>query len=218
MLTRSIRNNVLVLGVFALATALLLASTFMGTKDTIAEAQRRAAQKSLLQIFPPDSHDNDLLNDTLAVPDTYLKTLNLEPGADIHIARRDGQVTGFVVPAIAPDGYSGDIRLIMGIRPDGTLAGVRVLTHNETPGLGDKVEPRKSDWIHSFEGRSLGDPAREDWKVKKDGGVFDQFTGATITPRAVVGQVRKTLLFFREHREELLAAARRGVPLQETES
>ncbi len=214
MLTRSIRTNVLVLGLFALVTALLLASTFVGTRDTIAEAERRAAQKILLEIFPPETHDNDLLNDTLAVPPALRESLNLDPGADIHIARRDGEVTGFILPATAPDGYSGDIRLILGIRPDGTLAGVRVLSHNETPGLGDKVELRKSDWIRSFEGKSLGNPKREDWAVKKDGGDFDQFTGATITPRAVVGRVLESLLLFRDHREALLRAARRGEPIR----
>lgn len=218
MLTRSIRINVLVLGLFALVTALLLASTYLGTRDTIAEAERRAAQKILLEIFPPESHDNDLLNDTLAIPPALRESLNLDPGADIHVARRDGEVTGFIVPATAPDGYSGDIRLILGIRPDGALAGVRVLSHNETPGLGDKVELRKSDWIRSFKGKSLGNPAREDWAVEKDGGTFDQFTGATITPRAVVGRVLETLLFFRDHREALLRAARRGKPIGDQET
>ena len=121
--------------------------------------------------------------------------------------RKNGQVTGFILPAVAPDGYSGDIRLIIGIRADGTLAGVRVTAHNETPGLGDKVELRKHPWILSFEGRSLRNPPRDQWQVKKDGGVFDQFTGATITPRAVVRKVRDTLQFYREHGDELRKAA-----------
>lgn len=207
MLTQSIRFNSLVLGLFALVTALLLASTYLGTRDTIAAAERAAAQKTLLEIFPDDQHDNNLLDDTLPIPGPYLKTLGLGKPDNIHVVRKNGQVTGFILPAVAPDGYSGDIRLIIGIRADGTLAGVRVTAHNETPGLGDKVELRKHPWILSFEGRSLRNPPRDQWQVKKDGGVFDQFTGATITPRAVVRKVRDTLQFYREHGDELRKAA-----------
>src|SRR5690606_16593793 len=121
--------------------------------------------------------------------------------------RKGGQITGFILPAVAPEGYSGDIRMIIGIDVDGRIAGVRVTSHAETPGLGDKVELRKHPWILSLNDRSLGDPASEQWAVKKDGGVFDQFTGATITPRAVVSKVRDTLQFYREHRAELLKQA-----------
>ena len=207
MLSQSIGNNALVLAIFALVTALLLAGTYTGTKDTIADAERYAAQKNLLEIYPEDSHDNDVLEDTLPIPQPYLNTLGLRSDNDIHVVRQGETVTGFIIPATAPDGYSGDIRLLIGIQRDGTVAGVRVLAHNETPGLGDKVDTRISDWILSFDGKSLGQPAREQWKVKKDGGDFDQFTGATITPRAVVSRVLNTLIFYREHKDELLKAA-----------
>ncbi len=207
MMVRSIRYNSMVLGIFALVTALLLASTNLATQDNIAESERRAAQASLLEIFPPDSHDNDLLDDTLPVPSQYLATLGLEQQKNIHIARRDGEVVGYIIPTVAPDGYSGDIRMLVGVRTDGTLAGVRVTSHAETPGLGDKVETRKSDWIHDFNGKSLGNPPRERWTVTRDGGDFDQFTGATITPRAVVNQVRRVLVFVEEYGDRLLAAA-----------
>lgn len=212
MMSRSIRFNSLVLGIFALVTALLLASTYLGTRDTITAAERAAAQKTLLEIFPADRHDNNLLDDTLPIPGPYLKTLGLKSPTDIHVVRKGGQITGFILPAVAPDGYSGDIRMIIGIDVDGKVAGVRVTSHAETPGLGDKIELRKHPWILSFNGRalndrSLGDPASEQWAVKKDGGIFDQFTGATITPRAVVSKVRDALQFYREHREELLKQA-----------
>ena len=207
MLSQSIRNNALVLAIFALVTAFLLATTFLGTRDTIADAERRAAQKTLLDIYPEDSHDNDVLEDTVEIPQAYLSTLGLKKPTDIHVVRQNGRVSGFIIPAVAPDGYSGDIRLLIGINTDGTVAGVRVISHAETPGLGDKVELRKSDWMLSFNGKSLGNPDRDRWAVKKDGGAFDQFTGATITPRAVVSRVAKTLVFYREHSRELLKAA-----------
>jgi H+/Na+-translocating ferredoxin:NAD+ oxidoreductase subunit G len=206
----SIKKNSLVLALFALATSVLLASTYLVTKDTIAEAERHAAQRILLEIYPESSHDNDLLMDIVPIPEAYLSTLGLKKGADIYVAKMNGQTTGFIIPATAPDGYSGDIRLLVGVNRDGTVAGVRALGHNETPGLGDKIELQKSLWILDFNGKSLDNPERENWKVKKDKGYFDQFTGATITPRAVVDRVLKTLIFYREHRSELLKAAQKS--------
>ncbi len=212
MLKRSIGLNSGVLAIFALVTSLLLASTYLGTRDTIAAAERRAAQKILLEIYPPGSHDNDILSDTLAIPQAYLSTLGLKGAADLHVVRKAGAVVGFIIPATAPEGYGGAIRLLVGIAVDGRVVGVRVLSHNETPGLGDKLELRIHPWVLSFNGKSLGNPNREGWQVKKDGGEFDQFTGATITPRAVVGRVLKTLIFYREHSAELLASATPSQP------
>jgi electron transport complex protein RnfG len=210
MVTRSIRFNSLVLSLFALVTALLLASTHLGTRDTIAAAERAAAQKTLLELFPAEQHDNDLLDDTLPVPPAYLKTLGLGRPAVIHVVRKGGEISGFVIPATAPDGYSGNIHMIVGIDAGGAIVGVRVTGHAETPGLGDKIELRIDPWILSFNGLSLGNPPRERWGVKKDQGMFDQFTGATITPRVVVRKVRDVLEFFREHRNELIEAAGDG--------
>jgi electron transport complex protein RnfG len=119
-------------------------------------------------------------------------------------------VVAVILPVTAPDGYSGTIELIVGVNRDGTVAGVRALQHRETPGLGDKVDVKKSDWVLDFNGHSLGQPPEEQWTVKKDGGVFDTFTGATITPRAVTAAVKRGLLYFDAHRESLLSLDSRG--------
>ncbi|WP_390619190.1 electron transport complex subunit RsxG [Maricurvus nonylphenolicus] len=198
MLGTSISTNSLLLGLFALVTAAVLAGTQMGTKDRIAAEERKAAQKALLQIVPLERHNNDLLVDTITIAEEHWELLGLKDGGEINIARDNAQAVAAIIPAVAPDGYSGDIRMIVGVNADGSVAGVRVLVHNETPGLGDKVDLKKSNWILSFNGKSLQNPSADKWEVHKDGGEFDQFTGATITPRAVVRQVRKTLEYFAE--------------------
>ena len=199
----SITKNGVLLFLFALVTAGLLETTYEGTKDTIAAAERRAAEKALLEIVPAERIDNDLLLDTLPIPKAAWQQLGLISGGDLHIARKTNDIVAVIVPAVAPDGYSGAIKMIVGVNQDGSLAGVRVLTHSETPGLGDKVDLKKSQWILSFNDKSLTNPTPDNWAVKKDGGEFDQFTGATITPRAVVQQVRKVLEFVESRRDEL---------------
>ncbi len=200
MLGKSISKNSLLLGLFALVTAGVLAVTNVSTRDRIADAQRAAAEKALYELVPASRVDNDLLTDTLPTPEAMLPALGLDSAEEIHRARKDGKVIAVIVPAVAPDGYSGDIRVIVGVNRDGTVAGVRALAHKETPGLGDKIDTSKSDWVFGFNGKSLGEPPVEQWQVKKDGGVFDQFTGATITPRAVTGQVKRVLQQVAEHR------------------
>jgi len=195
----SISRNSLLLGLFALVTALVISAIFLLTRDRVALQQRMAEEKALLQILPQENHDNSLLDDTLSAP-VGGDLLRLEKPRPIYRARRDGSVTALIVPARAPDGYSGDIDLIVGVRRDGRIAGVRVLAHRETPGLGDQIERRKSDWISGFNGYSLDSTETKDWAVRKEGGVFDQFTGATITPRAVIAATRRALEFVqREH-------------------
>lgn len=206
MLGTSIRRSSFALALFALFTTGILAVTQMGTKERIAEAERRAAVKALLEIVPLHRHDNDMMADTTPVPQTYWQLLGLDQGENIHFAKKAGQAVAVIVPTTAPDGYSGDIRMIVGVNRDGSLAGVRILSHNETPGLGDRVELKKSHWILDFNGKSLGNPIAERWKVKKDQGEFDQFTGATITPRAVVTQVYKVLQFFEREKQQLFPA------------
>ena len=159
---------------------------------------------SLQEIMPESLYDNDILKDTKAVTHELLGD---EKPKTVYIARRQGTPIGAVITMLAPDGYNGPIKLLVGILTDGRIAGVRVIGHRETPGLGDKIEIARDPWIGKFEGRSLGDPPAGKWAVKYDGGVFDQFTGATITPRAVVAAVRRSLLYFAEHKEELFEKA-----------
>ncbi len=198
MLGTSISKNSLLLGAFALVTAAILAGTQLGTRDRITAAEREAAQRALLEIVPLERHTNDLLVDTVTIDKKYWEPLGLKNGGVVNIARDDQQPVAAIIPVIAPDGYSGDIKLIVGINADGSIAGVRVLSHNETPGLGDKLDLKKSQWILGFNGKSLTKPSVDGWAVKKDGGEFDQFTGATITPRAVVNSVKRTLQYFAE--------------------
>lgn len=203
MILSSITKNGLLLGAFALVTTALLAFTAQLTQERIAKSEREAQQKALFEIVPPNSHDNDILMETLSVPEDAWSGLGLKSGGEIHIARHLDNTVAIIVPAVAPDGYSGDIRMIVGINLDGTITGVRILDHHETPGLGDKIELKKAEWILDFNGKSLQNPTLSKWKVKKDSGNFDQFAGATITPRAVVNQVRKVLEFVDAHRDEL---------------
>lgn len=203
MLTASISKNSFLLFLFAIATAGVLAMTYVSTKDTIAAAERQAAKRALQEIIPADRIDNDLIADTLEIPAAALESLGLQRGDGskhtVALARKNNHTVAVIVPAVAPDGYSGDIKLLVGVNRDGAIAGVRVLTHKETPGLGDKVDLKRSNWVLSFNERSLSNPVSSQWKVKKDGGVFDQFTGATITPRAVVRQVYNVLAFVRDY-------------------
>jgi electron transport complex protein RnfG len=166
----------------------------LGTKDRIAEAQRAAEERALLEIFPRALHDNAMLDDRLAAP-LNDPLLQLNEDKSIFIARSNGVARAALIPITARDGYSGAIELIVGVKRDGSVAGVRVLQHRETPGLGDAVDHRKSDWIESLRERSLSDPPLPRWTVRKDGGDFDQFTGATITPRAVVRATARALQY-----------------------
>lgn len=203
MLRASMTRNSLLLGLFAIATTAAIAAIHLHTRDRIADNHRLAEQQALLEIIPAEAHDNALVDDTLVVDDREL--LGLRGPHSAYVARRQGEVVAVILPATARDGYTGDIDLILGIHADGRIAGVRVLAHRETPGLGDRIELKKSDWIRRFEGRSLDDPPRERWTVRKQGGDFDQFTGATITPQAVVQAVARGLEYFASHRDSLLA-------------
>lgn len=205
MLGKSIGKNAAILTIFALITAGTLAAIFLKTKDRIAEQEQQAAAKALLEIVPRAVHDNDMLSDIWEIPSTLLSELNLKQPSVIHIAKKSEQPVAIILPITAPDGYSGDIKLLVGIMiDDASIAGVRVLSHKETPGLGDKVDLKKSDWILGFNGRSLQNPLPDRWAVRKDGGEFDQFTGATITPRAVVNQARNALEFYLRHKKTIL--------------
>lgn len=181
------------LAAFAAIGVALVAVTEHGTRDRIAANERARMLELFAVLVDPDRYDNDPLTDTVevAAPAALGAARTL-----VHRARRGGQPVAMIVPAVAPDGYSGAIRLLVAVNADGTLAGVRVLSHRETPGLGDAIDAERSDWILSFAGGSLRDPRPERWAVRRDGGVFDQFTGATITPRAVVHAVRRVLEWY----------------------
>lgn len=205
MLGQSITRNSFLLAMFAVITTILIAGTHLLTKDKIALEQRKAEEKSLLQIVSADRHDNSMLDDTLPVG-ASTSGLGLKSDKQIYLAKKQDKVIAAIIPLTATDGYSGDIDLIVGINADGSIAGVRILTHKETPGLGDKVDIKKSSWVLSFNGRSLDNPESTGWAVKKDKGVFDQFTGATITPRAVVGATLRALQYAQLNHDMLFGA------------
>ncbi len=199
----SIIRNSLILGAFAIATVGSVAAIKLGTAERIAAAEREAQHKALNELIPSERHDNDMLADTLPLAVDPL--LGNRRPLEANRARLNGQVSAVILPVTAPDGYSGSIHLLVAINADGTLAGVRVVSHKETPGLGDKIELSKTPWILGFNGLSLTNPNESGWAVKKDGGQFDAFAGATITPRAVVGAVQRALQYFARERRPLLA-------------
>jgi electron transport complex protein RnfG len=198
---RQIIITTIILLMFAIIGTTLVAVTYEGTRDQIAANERATLLRKLHRLIAPEQHDNVLLEDVLAVRDVTL--LGTDEPVTVYRARKDGKPVSLVIETIAPDGYSGTIRLLVGINIDGSLSGVRVVGHRETPGLGDAIDETRSDWIHVFDGKSLDNPEAAGWAVRKDGGSFDQLTGATITPRAVVKAVRNALLYYRQHQETL---------------
>lgn len=210
----SVRSNPIFLTassllVFSMVGAAMLSSTFQLTRPAIEQSERAAKLKLITETLPAGSFDNDLVQDSRPLPADPL--LGLKRPGEAYVATRHGSPVAVVLEAIAPDGYSGEIRFLVGVLADGSVSGVRVTSHRETPGLGDYIEVGKSPWIHEFDGKSLGNPHPVDWKVRKDGGRFDYMAGATITPRAMVKAVRKALEYFQGHRDALLA-----VPAKET--
>ncbi len=201
-LVRSIAKNSLSLGLFSVLTVGLIAFTYVSTKDKITEQVRAYEARALMEILPGETHDNVLLDTPIQLkPSKLLATQDERKG---YVAFKNNEPIAVILPAIAPNGYNGRIELLVGIYRDGTLAGVRVVTHKETPGLGDKIDTNVSDWILGFKGKSFVNPTPSGWAVKKDGGQFDQFTGATITPRAVVAAVYRTLEYFKANSAYLL--------------
>ena len=186
------------LGAFCFASALTLSLADQLTRDAIAQRAAEDLQASLTQVIPPALHDND--------PGAQLRHVAdpAEGPTAVHIAATGGQVTA-VAFELTGYGYGGAIKVLVGLSPAGEVLGARVLAHAETPGLGDKIEAAKADWIFDFDGRSLASLPKEDWALKRDGGVFDQFSGASITPRAVVTTVRRALELFGRNRAALTA-------------
>lgn len=193
----------LALGLFAVVGTGIVAVTENLTRAQIEANERAALRQAIEAVLPPVRYTNPILEDIIKVTDPDL--FGTADPVLVYRARRDGQPMAVILAPVAPEGYNGAISLLVGIRYDGHLTGVRVISHKETPGLGDKIEAQKSDWILGFTGLSLGNPPEPKWAVEKDGGNFDQFTGATITPRAVVKAIRNTLKYFKNHREILFA-------------
>jgi len=205
MIRQSVSRNSIILGIFAIATTGMIVLTANLTRDSISKAVEDTLKKSLFEVMPRDRLDNDLLNDQLSLPAD--KLLGTKAAKAAYVAKQNGDPTGVILQAVAPEGYGGSINLLVGIDSQGAITGVRVIPpHFETPGLGDAIEMQKSPWILSFNGKSLANTPESHWRVKKDGGEFDAFTGATITPRAVVDAVYKALQYFDANKASLLHA------------
>jgi len=192
-----------ILTAFAVVGTALLAATYLVTRPIIAETEKQAKLALIGQILPATLYDNDLLKDSALLPPAR-ELGNSEP-TPVYRAVKEGKPSAAVLEVIAPDGYSGKIRMIVAIKADGEVSGVRVVTHKETPGLGDYIEIAKNSWIRIFEGKSLSKYADQEWKVKKDGGKFEHMAGATVTPRAVVKAVHKSLKYFAANQDRIFS-------------
>ena len=199
----------LFLGACALLAAALLTGTERLTRDRIAAARLQAERDALAMVLPADGYDNDPLQDRIEV--LAPAWLGSRQPLQLWRLRRGGAPVALALQAVAPDGYAGPIQLLVGIDAGGRVTGVRVVEHRETPGLGDLIEADRSAWIDRFRGSGIGAPPLSRWRVRRDGGDFDQFAGATITPRAVVQAVRRALQYVDAHGKELYAAPADGV-------
>jgi electron transport complex protein RnfG len=187
----------------------LLATVNELTYERIIEQEKQRVLQQLNEVVPVSLFNNDLIADVIEVEDEAF--FEHPAPVTIYRARMDAQAVAVMMVVTAPDGYNGDIRILAGIDTDGTILGVRVISHKETPGLGDPIEIEKSGWILGFSRKSLGNPQNEDWTVRRDGGEFDQFTGATISPRAVVKAVHRALQYFEANKQMLFDAPAKTV-------
>jgi electron transport complex protein RnfG len=188
------------LGLVALLAGAALTFSYDATKGHIAAAEARDMQMTLAQVLPAGFADNDLLKDVIELDGPAGKR-------KVHVAKKSGAIVGAVF-GVAERGYAGEIGLLMAVDAQGAVLGVRVLKHSETPGLGDKIEVARNPWIKGFDGKSLGNPEPAKWAVRKDGGIYDSFAGATITPRAVVKAVKGGLEWFGAHRVDIMGEAK----------
>lgn len=194
MILAMMSRGAVALGAFGLVTAGVVALTYQLTGEQISRNERAVAIAAVQSVLP--AHDNDLLSDQTTLP--AASELGLSDPFTVTIAKQDAEVVGIAIPVRANDGYSGPIDMVLGIDPSGVVTGLRVVKHKETPGLGDKIDLAKSDWVLDFDGKSLGQPQLEQWAPKPDGGDFDAFTGATITPRAVIAATARALSWYQE--------------------
>src|SRR6056297_2789927 len=189
-------RTLLTLGLIGLLAAALLSGVHLATRDRIASEQQRQALATLNQLVPEAEYDNALIEDRFSA---WISGLSAP--STIYRARMGREPVALLADVTTPDGYSGDIRLLIGLAPDGEVIGVRVLEHRETPGLGDEIELKRSDWIEQFAGRSLGNPPAQAWAADKRGGAFDTLSSATITSSAVIGAIRNVLAWYSANRE-----------------
>jgi electron transport complex protein RnfG len=197
----------IVLAVVAAICTALVTITHRMTAPRIAENQKTYLEQSLRPALAGVFYDNDLSESTLVLPPPHGLPGN-EP-AIIYRLFSEAQPVAAVFVVSARGGYSGPIKLLIAVEYSGKLTGVQVLEHNETPGLGDLIEPSRSNWLQQFEDASLEDPPRDRWAIRRDGGAFDQLTGASITPRAVVMAVKETLLYYESNRDSIFESRER---------
>lgn len=205
MLSKHMSRSAILLGLFALVGTGIVAMIFTGTEERIAESERQFMLRSLHAVIHSDLHDNDIFNDMITVTNPNL--LGTKDPVPVFRARKNGQPVALAITPIAPEGYVGPIKILVGIDINGTVLGVRVISHRETPGLGDGIEVKRNPWILGFNGHSLETRESKRWAVRRDGGEFDQFTGATITPRAVVKAVHNALKFYERNKDKLFQQA-----------
>ena len=204
---RNMLRVALIMSVFSIVFTAMIAIVFEMTHTIVAKNEENAKLALLEQVLPAGSYDNDLLHTAISLSQAESQKLGNEEVSHVYRAQKQGQTEYIIVEATAPDGYGGKIRLLVGINRANVLQAVRVLAHNETPGLGDYIELAKSNWILQFNGKSFQKPEAREWKVKKDGGVFDYMSGATISSRAIVKAVNRTLAFVSTEHQHLFGAS-----------
>lgn len=203
MLGRNMMRSAMIMSIFTLVFTALMAGVYYLTQARVAKNEIQAKWAVLAQVLPKGSYDNDLLAASVTLTEAQSRDLGHERLSQIYLAKKQGITQSVIVEAIAPDGYGGKIKLLIGIGQNEQILAVRVLSHQETPGLGDYIELAKSNWILQFQDKSLKNPTMARWCVKKEGGEFDYMSGATITSRAVVKAIQKALVFVQKNRNHL---------------
>ena len=208
MSDQSIIKTGLTLAVIAAICTALVALTFQATRERIAANEKALLEQSLQPALAGTFYDSGVSESRLVLPPPHGL-----PGNDPAVIYRvfaEGEPVAALFAVTARDGFSGPIRILVGIDVDGTVTGVRILQHRETPGLGDKIESARTDWVFQFDGRSMGDPVATGWAIKVDGGEFDQLTGASVTPRAIIKAIRDTLIYFEAHQDAIFLSESSG--------
>ncbi len=204
----SLIGTLIIAAVLGVAAALAVDATHDWSRERIAANERARLVARLNSVLDPAVRGRDVTTTRLDIADAQL--LGSAAPVDVFVIAEHGVLVATVFASVAPHGYNAPIGLLVGVSANGVITGVRALSHRETRGLGDSIDIAKTDWIKQFDGKTLEEPSAELWAVDKDDGRFDSITGATVTSRAVTAAVKNTLLYFQQHRDELLAAARTG--------